>query len=126
VAVVSKAGTVTAQSAGTATITAQLGTLTADSTIVVDSSPLISIQITPAAIAILPQAGVAFHATGTFADGHTQDLTSLVLWTSSPASVATISNDPGTMGQATGLAPGTAIITAFFDGQVGTATLVIQ
>ena len=126
VAVVSKAGTVTAQSAGTATITAQLGTLTADSTIVVDSSPLISIQITPAAIAILPQAGVAFHATGTFADGHTQDLTTLVLWTSSPASVATISNDPGTMGQATGLAPGTAIITAFFDGQVGTATLVIQ
>jgi len=126
VASVSSGGKVTAKVAGTANISAQLGTLTADATIVVDSTPLISIQITPSAVGILPQAGVAFRAIGAFVDGHTQDLTTLVLWTSSPASVATISNDPGTMGHATGLEAGTATITALFDGQVGTATLVIQ
>jgi uncharacterized protein YjdB len=64
-------------------------------------------------------------ATGIFADGKTQDLTTSVLWTSSPASVATISNLPATMGEATGLEPGTATITALFGGQLGTATLTV-
>jgi hypothetical protein len=64
-------------------------------------------------------------ATGTFADGKTQDLTTFVLWTSSPASVATISHLPATIGQATGLEPGTANITALFGGQLGTATLTV-
>ena len=126
VASVSSFGKVTARSAGTATITAQLGSLSADSAIVVDSSPLMSIQINPPAISIVQQTGVAFRAIGTFADGNTQDLTTSVLWTSSPASVATISNDAGTMGQATGLEPGTATITALFDGQVGTTYLTVS
>jgi len=64
-------------------------------------------------------------ATGTCADGNTQDLTTSVLWTSSPASVATVSNVPATMGEATGLEPGTATITALFGGQLGTATLTV-
>ena len=126
IASVGTSGTVTAQSAGTATITAQLGTLTADSAIVVDSSPLISIQITPPDASTLQQSTVAFRAVGTFADGNTQDLTTFALWTSSPASVATISNDPGTIGRATGLEAGTATITALFNGQVGTAYLTVN
>jgi uncharacterized protein YjdB len=125
IASVSSAGQVTARSAGTATITAQFSSLSADSSIVVNSSRLTSIQISPSAISIAPQTAVAFQAIGTFADGHTQDLTTSVLWTSSPASVATISNDAGTIGQATGISPGTATITAFFDGQVGTTSLTV-
>ena len=126
VATISRGGTVTAQSAGTATISAQLGSLTADSTILVDSSPLVSIQIVPTTISVAPQTGVAFRALGTFADGNTQDLTTSALWTSSPPSVATISNDPGTIGQAIGLQSGTATITALFDGQIGTANLTVK
>jgi len=125
VASVSRGGKVTAQSAGNATITAQLGSLQADSTIEVDAFPLTSIQITPSIATIPQQTAVAFVAVGTFADGNTQDLTKAVLWTSSPASVASISDLPGTMGQATGLEPGTATITALFDGQVGTAALSV-
>jgi hypothetical protein len=74
---------------------------------------------------VAPQGVVAFTATGTFADGRTQDLTASASWTSTPASVATVSNVPATIGQATGLNPGTAKITALFGGQAGTATLTV-
>jgi trimeric autotransporter adhesin len=120
-----RGGRVTALSGGNAIITAQLGALQGDSTIEVDASPLTSIQITPRTATIPQQTTVAFVAIGTFADGKTQDLTTEVLWTASPASVASISDLAATMGRATGLEPGTATITALFDGQVGTATLTV-
>jgi len=122
---VNRAGRVTAQSQGNATITAQLGSLNANCAIVVDGSPLTSIRVSPQTASIPQQTKLAFVATGTFADGNTQDLTTSVLWTSSPASVATISNLPATMGEATGLEPGAAAITALFGGQLGTATLTV-
>jgi trimeric autotransporter adhesin len=125
VASVNGGGRVTAQSPGNATITAQLGTLSANCAIVVDGSALTSIQVSPQTASIPQQTELAFVATGIFADGNTQDLTTSVLWTSSPASVATISNLPATMGEATGLEPGTATITALFGGQLGTATLTV-
>jgi uncharacterized protein YjdB len=122
---VNRAGRVTAQSQGNATITAQLGSLNANCAIVVDGSPLTSIRVSPQTASIPQQTELAFVATGTFADGNTQDLTTSVLWTSSAASVATVSNLPATMGEATGLEPGTATITALFGGQLGTATLTV-
>jgi trimeric autotransporter adhesin len=125
VASVTGGGKVTAQSPGNATITAQLDSLSAGSAIVVDGSPLTSIQVSPQTASIPQGTELAFVATGTFADGNTQDLTTSVLWTSTPASVATISNLPPTMGEATGLEPGTATITALFGGQLGTATLTV-
>jgi len=125
VASVNSGGKVTAQSHGNATITAQLGSLSANCAIVVDGSPLTSIKVSPQIASIPQQTELAFVATGTFADGNTQNLTTSVLWTSSPASVASISNLPATMGKATGLEPGTATITALFGGQLGTATLTV-
>ena len=125
VASVNRGGKVTAQSHGDATITAQLGSLSANCAIVVDGSPLTSIQVSPQTASIPQQTELAFVATGTFADGNTQNLTKSVLWTSSPASVATISNLQATMGEATGHEPGTATITALFGGQLGTATLTV-
>jgi trimeric autotransporter adhesin len=125
VASVNRGGKVTAQSHGDATITAQLGSLSANCAIVVDGSPVTSIQVSPQTASIPQQTKLAFVATGTFADGNTQNLTKSVLWTSSPASVATISNLQATMGEATGHEPGTATITALFGGQLGTATLTV-
>jgi uncharacterized protein YjdB len=125
VASVNTAGKVTALTQGNATITAQLGALSANCAIVVDGSPLTSIRVSPQTASIPQQTNLAFVATGTFADGNSQDLTTSVLWTSSPASVATISNLPATIGEATGLEPGTATITALFGGQLGTATLTV-
>ena len=125
VASVTGGGVVTALSPGNATVTAQLGALSADCAVEVDGSPLTSIQVTPQTASIPAQTEVAFVAIGTFADGKTQNLTTSVSWTSSPASVATISTAPGTNGQATGLEPGTAAITALFGGQLGTASLTV-
>ena len=62
-------------------------------------------------------------ALGTFANGDTQDLTSVVTWTSSASSVGTISNTKGSFGLATATAPGATTISAAFAGQIGTATL---
>lgn len=120
VASVGTHGKVSAISPGSATISAQLGSISGDSAVVVESSQLMSIQISPPAASIRQQTQVVFQAIGTFADGNTQNLTTSVLWTSSPASVATIS-----LGRATGVAPGTAIIVALFDGQAGIANLTV-
>ncbi len=92
---------------------------------VVESSPLISVQITPASATVAEQTAVQFNAIGTFADGSTQNLTNSVSWTSSPLSVATVSDTAGTSGLASGIAPGTATITALFAGEVGTASLTV-
>ena len=124
VASVNAGGKVTAQSGGSAVITAQLGLVSGNSDIVVDASALTSIRISPSAASIPEQTGVAFVAIGTFADGNTQDLTNFALWTSSPASVATIS-DVQPRGHATGLTPGTATILALFEGKAGTASLTV-
>jgi trimeric autotransporter adhesin len=121
VASVNSSGKVSANSGGNATITAQLGSISGDSVVVVDSSPLTSIQISPSSASIGQQTEIAFQAIGTFADGKTQNLTTAALWTSSSPSVATIS-----MGRATGVGPGMATIVALFDGQAGTASLTVS
>ena len=120
VASVGNGGRVTANSGGSATITAQFGLVNGGSTITVDSSQLKSIQISPSIASIAEQDGVVFSAIGTFADGNTQDLTEFALWTSSPPSVATIN-----AGHATGLQPGTATIVALFAGEAGIGTLTV-
>ena len=125
VASINNYGGVTGQSPGTATITAQLGSVSGTANLVVESSPLTSVQITPASATVAQQTGIQLRAIGTFTDGSTQDLTSSVSWTSAPASVATVGNGSGTKGIATGLVPGTATVTALFAGQVGTASLTV-
>lgn len=125
VATVNGTGRVTALSPGNATITAQLGALSAACNIFVDGSRLTSIRVTPQTASIPQQTNLTFVATGTFADGNTQNLTASVMWTSSVPTVATISNAPGTIAEATGLAPGTTTIKALFGGQLGRATLTV-
>ena len=53
-------------------------------------------------------------------------MTSAATWTSSPSSIASISNDLGTQGVATGSTPGQATITAVFAGFVGASTLHVS
>lgn len=115
----------TGQSPGTATITAQQDSISGSADLVVESSPLIAMQITPASATVAQQTAAQFRAIGTFADDSTQDLTGSVSWTSCPPSVATVSEAVGTKGLAAGLTPGTATITALFAGQVGTASLSV-
>jgi uncharacterized protein YjdB len=122
VASISSFGQVTGQSEGTAIITAQQGSVSGSAALVVESSGLSSVTVTPATATVAEQTATQFNAVGTFEDGSTQNLTSSVSWTSSPASVATVSNASPTKGLAAGVAPGTATINALFATQSMTLT----
>ncbi len=126
-ATVSAFGLVTGQSAGTTNITAKMGTVTSNAgSLIVSSSPLVSIAVMPASSTVPETIETPFTAIGTFGDGSTQDLTQSVQWTAAPASVATISNVGGSIGVATGVSVGQATITAIFGGQIGTSSLTVS
>ena len=125
VATVSPNGLVMGQSAGTVTITAQDGSIIGTASALVESAQLSSIQVTPASKSVPVGFWFPFAATGTFANGDTQNLTSFVNWTSSQPAFATISNAASTFGEATGVQPGTTTIGAVYSGLSGQATLTV-
>jgi len=53
-----------------------------------------------------------FIGTGSFSDGSKQDISSEVTWSSANAGTASISNNPGSVGMATAVSPGSTTITA--------------
>jgi len=123
IATVTSYGAVTGQSAGTAVITASLQGISGTANIVVESATLTSISVLPSNPSVPESISTGLSAIGTFSDGTTQDLTSAVNWTSSAASVATVSNAGGTKGDATGVAPGSSTITALFAAPGGATTV---
>jgi hypothetical protein len=68
-----------------------------------------------------------FTATGTYSDGTTQDLTTVVSWSTSSGAIATISSAAGTEGVAKGEGVGTATITATYPVSLiaGSTTLTV-
>ena len=85
---------------------------------------LISIAVQPTNPSIALGTNMQFTATGTYSDNTTQDLTTAVTWSSSAASVATISNDAGSNGKATAVSAGTTTITATSSGSISGSTLL--
>jgi len=125
VATVGVSGVATGQSAGTATITATLGTNSASESLVVEGSSLVSIKITQQNLKLPATIETQLNAIGTFSDGQQLDLTSAVTWTSSTPSVATVSNSADTAGVATGVATGSTTVSAAFAGISGTTNLTV-
>ena len=80
-----------------------------------------SIAVTPANPAIAGGADRQFAATGTFSDGHTDDLTATVTWASSSTAVATVT----TAGVAHGVGGGSSTISAVQDGLTGSTNLAV-
>ncbi len=112
---------VSALSAGMATITARVNGLAATSAITVTPATLVSIAVTPPSATTGVNGTVAFTATGTLSDGSHQDLTTAVSWTSSNATVATVTP----AGLARGFAAGVANVSATLGAVSGTATLTV-
>ena len=80
----------------------------------------------PAMASIPVGTTVALTATGHFSDMTTRDITTQVAWTSTPETVATVSNAMGTAGVVTGVSVGTATVTATAGhGHPGTATITV-
>jgi len=121
-------GLATGNGGGTANITATLGSVSGTTTLLVTSSPLASIAITPANPTIAQLTGIALTATGTFQDGTTRDITSTVHWSSSPGNVATVGNSGNTQGVVLSEAVASttpATITALLNGIPGTTTVTV-
>ncbi|MBJ6725747.1 DUF4082 domain-containing protein [Geomesophilobacter sediminis] len=81
-----------------------------------------SIAVTPTGQALSTGAKLQLQATGTFPDDGPIDVTALAAWSSSDNAVATVNAS----GLVTGVAPGTATITASLGGVTGTASLTVQ
>ena len=113
---IASGGIATAVGGGTTNITATFGGLT--------SQPVAMMVKVLSAITIEPVtsprnlnvgASQAFTAVGIYSDGSMSDITSQVTWTSSNTNIATILSN----GSATGVAAGTAIISAALSGITG-------
>ncbi len=116
-------GEVVALAIGTSTLRAQLGTRAATLTATVTAATLSSLELSPPQPSVPLGATLAFTLTGRFSDGSAQDLTSQATFTSTNASVASVSNASGSTGRLTALTRGTTSLEATF-GALSTATTV--
>ena len=125
VASVSSGGLASGAGPGSSTITASSGSISGSTiiTFFAAAPTLVSIAVTPANPSISAGTTQQFTATGTYSDGGTQNLTTQVSWASSSTANATISNVQGSNGLATGVAQGSATMTATL-GSINGSTLL--
>jgi hypothetical protein len=122
VAVISPAGAATALAPGSAAITATLGGASGQAVLTIGPAVLESIAVTPASPSLAAGANELVAAIGTFSDGSTQDLSGRVAWTSAQPGVASVS----AAGVASGLAPGSAAISARLGSISGVTVLTVS
>lgn len=118
-------GRATGQSAGTTTIRATRGDLTADAAITVTSAVIDSLAIGPTPLEVIEGLDLQLQALATFDDATTQDIADLVVWSSADEAIATVSNGARDRGLLTGVASGTTTITATFGEGVEVATATV-
>ncbi|MEM6638419.1 MAG: Ig-like domain-containing protein [Pseudomonadota bacterium] len=123
VATVDATGTVTGVADGTAVFTGRIGNFSGAITLTVSSASLTSIDVTSDALPIDVCQNAQFVATGTFADGRTEDLTQTVTWASDDSALATFDDD--TPGQLFTTNDGTVNVTASEDGVTSAALPVV-
>jgi len=111
--------------AGSTTISAALNGKSGQTTLTVTAAVVKSINVTPTAPAIAKGTAEQFTATASFTDGMTQDVTQTATWSSSDATIATISNASGSNGLAQSVGVGTSTISAVFSGKTGSTTLTV-
>jgi plastocyanin len=93
--------------------------------IVLPPSPLTMIMVTPATFSIPSNTSFSYMAMAMYADNTMEDVTADATWSSSDSSVATASNQPGSAGLVTGVARGTATLTASLDGMSGSTPITV-
>ncbi|APR88331.1 hypothetical protein A7982_13680 [Minicystis rosea] len=111
VASITTDGVVTGVGAGSTGVHAALGAVTGSTTLTVTAATLSSITVTPSS-AVVPLARARqMTAMGTYSNGSTFDITTLVSWSTGTTAVATVSNTDGSRGllTATGLGLTTAV-----------------
>ncbi|MBI1740057.1 MAG: Ig-like domain-containing protein [Candidatus Koribacter versatilis] len=126
IATISVSGHARALSPGATTITATLNLISASVNLNVTNATIAAIAVAPSSRTIAPLTRLPFTAVGTFSDASTQVLTVDVDWASSNPAAATISNQSGTLGIATGVGSGATTISAAFGGVSGSVPLTVS
>jgi uncharacterized protein YjdB len=124
IATISSGGMATGFGPGTVTITAQSSiSLKSSATLTVSGAAvnLSSIVVSPAASSLPVNSSQQFTATGNYTDGSSADLTSLVTWSSTPATIATVSAS----GLVNGVAAGSGNISASLGAISGSTSLTV-
>lgn len=86
------------------------------------SVSLKSVEVTPANGHVAAGTSVQMSATAIYSDGSIVDITGQVSWTSSNTAVASVS---AVQGLAAALAPGSATVSAAFNGQTGSTSVTV-
>ncbi|HIJ87019.1 MAG TPA: hypothetical protein HPP97_04955 [Desulfuromonadales bacterium] len=120
--IVATSGSATTAAAGTTTISATLDGITGITTL---TQSLKALVLTPTSVILTATTSSRFKVTATLFDNTTQDVTALSEWTSSAVTVATVNNSTD-KGLVSGVATGSATITATYGGQPVTATVTVQ
>ncbi len=110
------AGIFKAIAPGSAQITATLEGHSAFTVLTVSTATLTSISLSPTNISIANGFNTQISATGHFSDSSSQDISDSVVWQSSDASVATVSNVADSSGVLSTMAMGSVSISATFLG----------
>jgi uncharacterized protein YjdB len=116
------AGLASGMQEGTTQISATLLDVTGETALTVTAAEVVDIVITPAMPNVAVGIRLQFVATGIFTDGSSQNLTSLVTWTSSDEDVASITPT----GRTTAVAVGSATISASFQDVTGETLLTVS
>jgi trimeric autotransporter adhesin len=119
------AGLASALAPGSTTVTATLNGVSGSTMLTVSAATLVSIGITPTNPSLAKGLNIQFTAMGTYTDNSTQNLTATAVWSSSDASIASVSNAPNFEGYATALNTGTVTITATMGTIPGSTSLTV-
>jgi hypothetical protein len=114
-----------AGSAGTATITATVGSVSGRSSLTVTPAALQSVTVAPGSASITAGLDQQFTATGHWADGTVGPLASGVAWSTSSATIATVDAATGRAHAMAAGAPVTITATHTPTGLSGSATLTV-
>jgi uncharacterized protein YjdB len=119
IADVTPSGRVAGVAPGLAEITASLDTVSQRVQVRVTPEPVATVAVSPTPVTVVENGWTALTATPRDAAGNT--LTRSVWWTVNDAAIAEVTSS----GRVVGVAPGTAIVTAWSEGKSGSATVTI-
>jgi uncharacterized protein YjdB len=119
---VSGTGLVSALAQGTATVTAQAGTISGTDQVTVGAPALVSLNVLPATATVALGGTLGFTASGKFSDGSTQDVTNSSTWSSADPSIASVDH----MGSAFAEQIGNTTISASSGSVSGSAALTVD
>lgn len=118
---ISATGLATANSPGTAIVTAREGSIAASDALAVVLPTLASIALSPQSITLTPMHSAQLKAIGTYSDATTLDISASVTWSASPGGIVAVSNS----GMATAKALGAATITVISNSVSATSTVAV-